>query len=47
MVLPHFVALFVLSLYLGQFIGVELQPTTDEGQVTVREPVASCCSAMR
>ena len=34
------VALFVLSLYLGQFIGVELQPTTDEGQVTVDAELA-------
>jgi HAE1 family hydrophobic/amphiphilic exporter-1 len=29
------VALFVLAIYLGQFIGVELQPTTDEGEVRV------------
>jgi HAE1 family hydrophobic/amphiphilic exporter-1 len=34
------IALFVLSLYLGQFIGVELQPTTDEGQVTVDAELA-------
>jgi HAE1 family hydrophobic/amphiphilic exporter-1 len=34
------VALFVLSMYLGQFIGVELQPTTDEGQVTVDAELA-------
>ena len=34
------IALFVLSLYLGQFIGVELQPTTDEGEVTVDAELA-------
>jgi HAE1 family hydrophobic/amphiphilic exporter-1 len=34
------VALFVLSIYLGQFIGVELQPTTDEGEVTVDAELA-------
>jgi HAE1 family hydrophobic/amphiphilic exporter-1 len=34
------IALFVLSMYLGQFIGVELQPTTDEGQVTVDAELA-------
>jgi HAE1 family hydrophobic/amphiphilic exporter-1 len=34
------VVLFVLSLYLGQFIGVELQPTTDEGEVTVDAELA-------
>jgi HAE1 family hydrophobic/amphiphilic exporter-1 len=34
------IALFVLSLYLGRFIGVELQPTTDEGQVTVDAELA-------
>ena len=31
------IALFVLSIYLIRFIGVELQPTTDEGEVTVDE----------
>ena len=34
------IALFVLSLYLIQFIGVELQPTTDEGEVTVDAELA-------
>jgi HAE1 family hydrophobic/amphiphilic exporter-1 len=34
------IALFALSLYLGQFIGVELQPTTDEGEVTVDAELA-------
>jgi HAE1 family hydrophobic/amphiphilic exporter-1 len=34
------VALFATSLYLGQFIGVELQPTTDEGEVTVDAELA-------
>jgi HAE1 family hydrophobic/amphiphilic exporter-1 len=34
------IALFVLSMYLGQFIGVELQPVTDEGQVTVDAELA-------
>lgn len=34
------VSLFVASLYLGQFIGVELQPTTDEGEVTVDAELA-------
>jgi HAE1 family hydrophobic/amphiphilic exporter-1 len=30
----------VLALYLGRFIGVELQPTTDEGEVTVDAELA-------
>src|SRR5687768_17252191 len=34
------VVLFVLALYLGRFIGVELQPTTDEGEVTVDAELA-------
>jgi HAE1 family hydrophobic/amphiphilic exporter-1 len=34
------IALFAVSLYLGQFIGVELQPTTDEGEVTVDAELA-------
>jgi HAE1 family hydrophobic/amphiphilic exporter-1 len=34
------IALFVLALYLGQFIGVELQPTADEGEVTVDAELA-------
>lgn len=34
------IALFVLSLYLGKFIGVELQPVTDEGEVTVDAELA-------
>jgi HAE1 family hydrophobic/amphiphilic exporter-1 len=34
------IALFALSLYLGRFIGVELQPTTDEGEVTVDAELA-------
>jgi HAE1 family hydrophobic/amphiphilic exporter-1 len=34
------VALFVAAIYLGQFIGVELQPTTDEGEVTVDAELA-------
>jgi hydrophobic/amphiphilic exporter-1 (mainly G- bacteria), HAE1 family len=34
------IALFVLALYLGRFIGVELQPTTDEGEVTVDAELA-------
>jgi len=32
--------LFGLALYLGQFIGVELQPQTDEGEVTVDAELA-------
>jgi HAE1 family hydrophobic/amphiphilic exporter-1 len=32
--------LFVVALYLGQYIGVELQPTTDEGEVTVDAELA-------
>jgi HAE1 family hydrophobic/amphiphilic exporter-1 len=34
------VGLFVLAIYLGQFIGVELQPTADEGEVTVDAELA-------
>jgi HAE1 family hydrophobic/amphiphilic exporter-1 len=34
------VALFALAIYLGQFIGVELQPTTDEGEVRVDAELA-------
>ena len=34
------VVLFALSLYLGKFIGVELQPTTDEGEVMVDAELA-------
>ncbi len=34
------VALFLVALYLGRFIGVELQPTTDEGEVTVDAELA-------
>jgi HAE1 family hydrophobic/amphiphilic exporter-1 len=34
------VALFITSLYLGQLIGVELQPTTDEGEITVDAELA-------
>ena len=34
------VALFAVSIYLGQFIGVELQPTTDEGEVMVDAELA-------
>ena len=34
------IALFVLSIYLVRFIGVELQPTTDEGEVTVDAELA-------
>jgi HAE1 family hydrophobic/amphiphilic exporter-1 len=34
------IALFVASIYLGQFIGVELQPLTDEGEVTVDAELA-------
>jgi HAE1 family hydrophobic/amphiphilic exporter-1 len=34
------IALFVLSIYLIRFIGVELQPTTDEGEVTVDAELA-------
>ena len=34
------IALFVLSIYLVRFVGVELQPTTDEGQVTVDAELA-------
>jgi HAE1 family hydrophobic/amphiphilic exporter-1 len=34
------IALFVVSIYLGRFIGVELQPTTDEGEVTVDAELA-------
>jgi HAE1 family hydrophobic/amphiphilic exporter-1 len=34
------IALFVLSIYLVQFVGVELQPMTDEGQVTVDAELA-------
>jgi HAE1 family hydrophobic/amphiphilic exporter-1 len=34
------IALFLLSIYLGQFIGVELQPTADEGEVTVDAELA-------
>jgi hydrophobic/amphiphilic exporter-1 (mainly G- bacteria), HAE1 family len=34
------IVLFVLALYLGRFIGVELQPTTDEGEVTVDAELA-------
>jgi hydrophobic/amphiphilic exporter-1 (mainly G- bacteria), HAE1 family len=33
-------ALFLLSLYLVRFVGVELQPTTDEGEVTVDAELA-------
>jgi HAE1 family hydrophobic/amphiphilic exporter-1 len=32
--------LFVLAIYMGQFIGVELQPRTDEGEVTVDAELA-------
>jgi HAE1 family hydrophobic/amphiphilic exporter-1 len=32
--------LFVFALYLGRFIGVELQPTTDEGEVQVDAELA-------
>ena len=32
--------MFVLSIYLIRFIGVELQPTTDEGEVTVDAELA-------
>jgi HAE1 family hydrophobic/amphiphilic exporter-1 len=34
------IVLFVLAIYLGRFIGVELQPTTDEGEVTVDAELA-------
>jgi hydrophobic/amphiphilic exporter-1 (mainly G- bacteria), HAE1 family len=34
------IALFVLAIYLGRFIGVELQPTTDEGEVMVDAELA-------
>jgi HAE1 family hydrophobic/amphiphilic exporter-1 len=34
------VGLFVLAIYLQQFIGVELQPTADEGEVTVDAELA-------
>ncbi|MBA3270280.1 MAG: efflux RND transporter permease subunit [Acidobacteria bacterium] len=34
------IALFALSLYLIQFVGVELQPTADEGEVTVDAELA-------
>ena len=34
------IVLFALALYLGRFIGVELQPTTDEGEVTVDAELA-------
>jgi HAE1 family hydrophobic/amphiphilic exporter-1 len=34
------VGLFLISIYLGQFIGVELQPMTDEGEVTVDAELA-------
>jgi HAE1 family hydrophobic/amphiphilic exporter-1 len=34
------ITLFVLAIYLGRFIGVELQPTTDEGEVTVDAELA-------
>jgi HAE1 family hydrophobic/amphiphilic exporter-1 len=34
------IVLFVLALYLGRFIGVELQPTADEGEVTVDAELA-------
>jgi HAE1 family hydrophobic/amphiphilic exporter-1 len=34
------IALFALSIYLIRFIGVELQPTTDEGEVTVDAELA-------
>ncbi len=34
------IALFVIAIYLGQFVGVELQPTTDEGEVTVDAELA-------
>jgi hydrophobic/amphiphilic exporter-1 (mainly G- bacteria), HAE1 family len=34
------VALFLLSIYLVQFVGVELQPSTDEGEVTVDAELA-------
>jgi hydrophobic/amphiphilic exporter-1 (mainly G- bacteria), HAE1 family len=33
-------ALFAFSIYLSQFVGVELQPNTDEGQVTVDAELA-------
>ncbi|MGH9201555.1 MAG: efflux RND transporter permease subunit, partial [Vicinamibacterales bacterium] len=33
-------SLFVLAVYLGNFVGVELQPTTDEGEVTVDAELA-------
>ncbi|MGQ0736021.1 MAG: efflux RND transporter permease subunit [Acidobacteriota bacterium] len=34
------IVLFVAALYLGRFVGVELQPTTDEGEVTVDAELA-------
>ncbi len=34
------VGLFIVAIYLGRFIGVELQPTTDEGEVTVDAELA-------
>jgi HAE1 family hydrophobic/amphiphilic exporter-1 len=34
------IALFVLAIYLSQFIGVELQPQTDEGEVMVDAELA-------
>ncbi len=34
------IVLFVTALYLGRFVGVELQPTTDEGEVTVDAELA-------
>jgi hydrophobic/amphiphilic exporter-1 (mainly G- bacteria), HAE1 family len=34
------ITLFVVAIYLGRFIGVELQPTTDEGEVTVDAELA-------
>jgi hydrophobic/amphiphilic exporter-1 (mainly G- bacteria), HAE1 family len=34
------IALFVVAIYLGRFVGVELQPTTDEGEVTVDAELA-------
>jgi HAE1 family hydrophobic/amphiphilic exporter-1 len=34
------IVLFVTAIYLGQFIGVELQPQTDEGEVTVDAELA-------
>jgi hydrophobic/amphiphilic exporter-1 (mainly G- bacteria), HAE1 family len=33
-------SLFILALYLGRFVGVELQPMTDEGEVTVDAELA-------